>query len=87
MPYATEIAVCIIDQRITHLNVCEEPYKGINTCLQVGRHDGEPRRGANNRFLVFVHAAVTICAIRGKRSDMPDGKVFHLSRITGVDPE
>lgn len=42
-------------------------------------------RGTNNRFLVFVHAAVTICAIRGKLSDMPDGKVFHLSRVTGVD--
>lgn len=67
--------------------MCEEPYKGINTCLQVGRHDGKPRRDANNRFLVFVHAAVTICAVRGKRSDMPDGKVFHLSRVTGVGPE
>lgn len=42
-------------------------------------------RGTNNRFLVFVHAAVTICAIRGKLSDTPDGKVFHLSRVMGVE--
>lgn len=86
MPYATEIAVCIIGQRIKNLNLCWEPYKGINTCVWVGRHYGKQRRGANNRSPVFVHRTVTICAIRGKRSDMPDGEVFHLAPVMGAGP-
>lgn len=28
---------------------------------------------------------MTICAIRGKPSDTPDGEVFHLPRVTGAD--